>query len=259
MELKFIRYEKRGHVAHITFNRPEVMNALHPPCHPEMDRIWDDFVADRDLWVAILTGAGERAFSAGNDLKYTAEHPEQKHITSESGFAGITSRFDIDKPIIAAVNGFAVGGGFEIALACDIIVAADHARFGLPEPRVGLIAGGGGLHRLPRHIPLKIAMGMILTGKQITAEEAHRLGIVNEVVPIKELMPAAERWAAAIMECAPLSVRASKEAAMGGLGMPLKEAFDKKYPAIARFADSKDRIEGPLAFAQKRKPNWKGE
>ena len=259
MEFKFIKYEKREHLAYITLNRPEVMNALHPPCHVEMEQVWDDFMADKDMWVAILTGAGERAFSAGNDLKWTAEHRGERPPMSKGGFAGITARFDITKPIIAAVNGFALGGGCEIALACDIIVAADHARFGLPEPRVGLMAGAGGVHRLPRHIPLKIAMGMILTGKHVTAPEAHRWGLVNEVVPLKDLIATAERWAGEIMECSPVSIQASKEAAMGGLGMSLEETTKQHFPATARLWKSKDVIEGPLAFAQKRKPQWKGE
>jgi len=259
MELRFIRYEKRDHLAYITLNRPEVMNALHPPCHQEMDQIWDDFMADRDAWVAILTGAGDRAFSAGNDLKWTAEHRGERPPMSKGGFAGITSRFDITKPIIAAVNGFALGGGLEIAIACDIIIAADHARLGLPEPRVGLMAGAGGVHRLPRHVPLKIAMGMILTGKHITAQEALRWGLVNEVVPLKDLMTTAERWAADIMECSPVSVQASKEAAMGALGMPVEDALKHHFPGTQRLWKSKDVIEGPIAFAQKRKPQWKGE
>ncbi|MGH7907765.1 MAG: enoyl-CoA hydratase-related protein, partial [Candidatus Binataceae bacterium] len=176
-EFKFVKYEKRGHIAYVTLNRPEVMNALHPPASLEGEEIWNDFAADKNLWVAILTGAGERAFSAGNDLKYTAEHGMQP--MPKSGFAGITSRYDLDKPIIAAVNGFTMGGGFEIALACDIIIAAEHARMGLPEPRVGLAAGAGGVNRLPRQVPLKIAMGMMLTAKPITAAEAHRWGVVN--------------------------------------------------------------------------------
>jgi len=178
---------------------------------------------------------------------------------SKGGFAGITARFDITKPIIAAVNGFALGGGCEIALACDIIVAADHARLGLPEPRVGLMAGAGGVHRLPRHIPLKIAMGMILTGKHLSAAEAHRWGLVNEVVPLKDLMATAERWAGEIMECSPVSIQASKEAAMGGLGMSLEEASKHNFPGTVKLWKSKDAIEGPLAFAQKRKPQWKNE
>jgi enoyl-CoA hydratase/carnithine racemase len=259
MEFKFVKYEKQDHLAYITFNRPEVMNALHPPCHVEMERIWDDFVGDKNLWVAIVTGAGEKAFSAGNDLKYTAEHRGEPLAMAKGGFAGITARFDITKPIIAAVNGFALGGGFEIALASDIIIAADHARFGLPEPRVGLMAAAGGVHRLPRHIPLKIAMGMMLTGRHITAQQALQYGIANEVVALKDLRSAAERWAAEIMECSPLSVQASKEAAFGGLGMPLEEALKKNFPATSKLFRSKDVVEGPVAFAQKRKPQWKGE
>ena len=271
MELKFVKYEKREHIAYVTMNRPEVMNALHPLCHLEMDRVWDDFVADKAMWVAILTGAGDKAFSAGNDLKYTSEHPEQFRarageavpaddtMRSKGGFAGLTARFDINKPIIAAVNGFALGGGFETALACDLIVAAEHARFGLPEPRVGLMAASGGVHRLPRHIPLKVAMGMMLTGKHITAQEAARWGIANEVVPLNELMTAAKRWAAEIAQCSPLSVQASKEAALGGLGIPLQDAIAKQFEGSLRLFRSKDVVEGPLAFAQKRKPNWSGE
>ncbi|HZP45561.1 MAG TPA: enoyl-CoA hydratase-related protein [Candidatus Binataceae bacterium] len=259
MDLQFTRYEKKGHLAYITFNRPEVMNAMHPACHVEMEKVWDDFVGDKELWVAILTGAGDKAFSAGNDLKYTAAHHGEPMPKWRGGFAGLTDRYDIVKPIIAAVNGFALGGGLEIALACDIIIAADHARLGLPEPRVGLMAGAGGVHRLPRSIPLKIAMGMILTGRHITAAEAHRWGLVNEVVPLKDLIPTAERWAAEIMECAPLSVQASKEQAYQGLHMSIEEATAAKYPATTRLFKSKDMIEGPRAFAEKRKPNWKAE
>ena len=142
MDLKFIKYEKRNHIAYITFNRPERMNALHPPCHVEMDSVWDDFVADKSAWVAIVTGAGDKGFSAGNDLRWTAENRGEleKTIRGKGGFAGITARYDIYKPIIAAVNGFALGGGFEIALSCDIIIAAEHARLGHWWPR-------GGAHR----------------------------------------------------------------------------------------------------------------
>jgi enoyl-CoA hydratase/carnithine racemase len=259
MDLKFVKYEKKDHLALVTFNRPEVMNAMHPPCHVEMDQVWDDFAADKNLWVAILTGSGDKAFSAGNDLKYTAAHQGEVMPKWRGGFAGITDRYDIVKPVIAAVNGFALGGGLEIALACDIIIAAEHARLGLPEPRVGLMAGAGGVHRLPRHIPLKIAMGMILTGRHITAAEAHRWGLVNEVVPLKDLMPTAERWAAEIMECSPLSIQASKEQAYQGLHESIEAATAGKYPATTKLFKSKDLIEGPRAFAEKRKPNWKNE
>ena len=263
MNFEFIKYDKREHIGYITLNRPERMNALHPACHVEMTKVWDDFIADKAMWVAIITGAGDKAFSAGNDLRWTAEHrgePVSEVLKqAKGGFAGITSRYDIYKPIIAAVNGFALGGGFEIALACDIIVAAEHARFGLPEPRVGLMAGAGGVHRLPRQIPLKIAMGMMLTGKHITAQEAAKWGIANEVVPLKDLIPTAERWAHEIMECSPVSIQASKQAAMDGLGLSMEDANAKRFPLSEKLWHSKDSIEGPLAFSQKRKPNWTGE
>jgi len=196
MAHNYVLYEKKERIAYVTLNRPEVMNALHPPAHEELWEVWCDFRDDPEVWVAILTGAGERAFFAGNDLKYTAEHsgqPRARRLGPPGGFGGITNRFECFKPIIAAVNGYALGGGFEIALACDIIITAEHARFGLPEPTVGLNAGAGGIHRLPRQIPLKIAMGMLLTGRHITAEEAYRVGLVNEVVPLNDLIPCAER------------------------------------------------------------------
>jgi dehydration protein DpgD len=259
MDLKFVKYEKRDHLAYVTINRPELYNAVHPPCSHEMQAVWDDFVADQNLWIGIVTGAGDKAFSAGNDLKYTAANAKTSMKPPSGGFGGLTRRFDINKPLIAAVNGFALGGGFEIALACDIIIAADHARLGLPEPRVGLIAMEGGVHRLPRHIPLKIAMGMMLTGKHMTAQEAHALGIVNEVVPLKDLMPTVEHWAAEIMECSPLAVQATKESALKGLEMPLEQAVNEKFPGLHKLLHSHDVVEGPRAFAQKRKPVWRNE
>jgi enoyl-CoA hydratase/carnithine racemase len=259
MTFEFIRYEKQGRVACLTINRPEVLNALHPPANKELQAAWDDFAADPECWVAIVTGAGEKAFSAGNDLKYTAQHGGGSIDLPAGGFGGITARFDLYKPIIAAVNGFALGGGFEIALACDIIVAADHARFGLPEPRVGLAALAGGMHRLPRHLPLKLAMGLLLTGRQLSAADAHRLGVVNEVVPAAELMAAARRWAEEILACAPLSVRASKQCALDGLGVPLREAMNESYSQLRELFRSEDMIEGVTAFAQKRPPQWKGK
>src|SRR6516165_4805277 len=248
MTFEFITYEKREHVARITINRPQVMNALHPDANEELARAWDDFAADPDAWVAILTGAGERAFSAGNDLKWTAEHGMPR--VPKTGFGGLTARFDLLKPIIAAVNGFALGGGLEIALACDVIIAAEHVTLGLPEPRVGLMAAAGGVHRLPRHIPLKVAMGMMLTGTHITAQRAYELGIVNEVVPLRNLMVTAQKWAGEIMECSPLAVQGSKEAALTGLGIPVEQAMAKRYEGQVRLFKSKDAIEGPLAFSQ---------
>ena len=256
MAFEFIRYEKRDRVAVVTINRPDVMNSLHPAANEELSKAWDDFASDPDCWVGILTGAGEKAFSAGNDLKWTAQHGMPS--MPKGGFGGLVARFDLTKPLIAAVNGFALGGGLEIALACDIIIAAEHATLGLPEPRVGLMAAAGGVHRLPRFIPQKIAMGMMLTGRRITAAEAHGYGLVNEVVPANALMATAQRWATEILECSPLSVQATKQAALDGLAKPLREAMTGSYPAVQKLFSSEDVVEGPMAFAQKRKPQWKG-
>ena len=263
--MEFCRYEKRDHVAYITITRPEVMNALHAHASREMGGVFDDFAADDDAWVAVLTGEGDRAFSAGNDLKYTAEMSrlprEQRPDLSmpPGGFGGITSRFDLFKPVIARVNGFALGGGLEMALACDIIVAADHAEVGLPEPRRGLIAGALGVHRLPRHLPIKQAMGYLLTGRHIPAQRAYEMGLVNEVVPLAKLDDAVAAWVADIVRCAPLSVRATKEAAMRGLQMPLEEAATARYEWEMARRQSADAVEGPRAFAEKRAPNWTGK
>jgi len=254
---EFCRVERDGRVLSVTMNRPEVMNALHPPANFELEKVFDEFVADPDLWVAIITGAGERAFSAGNDLKFQAGAGAKLEIP-RTGFAGLTSRFDNPKPVIAAVNGVAMGGGFEIALACDLIVASEAATFALPEPRVGLAALAGGVHRLPRQIGLKRAMGMILTGRHVPAREGLELGFVNEVVPGGELLAAARRWADAIVACAPLSVRASKEAVLAGLDRPLEEAMSARYDGLVRMVKSEDFVEGPRAFAEKRAPRWKG-
>ena len=254
---EYCRADRDGRLLTVTFTRPEVMNALHAPAHAELDAIWNEFESDPELWVAIVTGAGDRAFCAGNDLKFQAAGGS---LTSPpSGFAGITARYDMVKPVIAAVNGVAMGGGFEIALACDLIIASDKAVFALPEPRVGLAALAGGIHRLPRQIGLKQAMGMLLTGRRVSAEEGLRLGFVNEVVAAADLMATARRWAEQILECAPLSVRASKQAAMRGLDAPsLREAVEGRYDQMHAMLKSPDFVEGPRAFAQKRKPSWTG-
>lgn len=256
---EFCKSERDGPILTVTINRPDVMNALHPAANFELEAIFDDFVADPDLWVAVITGAGDRAFSAGNDLKFQATEGGGAVTGPPSGFGGLTNRFDNSKPVIAAVNGVAMGGGFEIALACDLIIASENAIFALPEPRVGLAALAGGVHRLPRQIGLKRAMGMLLTGRRVPASEGLELGFVNEVVPAGEALAGARRWAEQIIECAPLSVRGSKQAAMDGLGKPsLEEAVRSHYPLLGEMVKSEDFIEGPLAFSQKRKPNWKG-
>jgi len=259
-QYQYCRVEREGRVLTVTLNRPEVMNALHRPAHFELGEVFDGFAADPELWIAIVTGAGDKAFSAGNDLKYQAAGNPTGH--PPSGFAGLTQRFDLVKPVIAAVNGVAMGGGFEIALACDLIIAAENAVFALPEPRVGLAALAGGLHRLPRMIPLKQAMGMILTGRRVSAREGKELGFVNEVVPPGEALAGARRWAAQILECSPMSIRASKETVYRSLdtagGIEAAYRAQRDYPAVVALVESADRVEGPKAFAEKRAPNWQG-
>lgn len=258
MAHQYCTVQDEGRVRIVTLNRPEAMNALHADANDELGRVWDEFAARDDLWVGIITGAGERAFSAGNDLKVQAAG--KRRPNGPNGFAGICHRFDLYKPLIAAVNGVAMGGGFETALACDIIVAAENATFALPEPRVGLIAGGGGVHRLPRSIPIKKAMGMILTGRRVPAREAFGLGFVTEVVPEGQALEAAKRWAAMILECSPKAVRASKQAVYRGLDeQVLETAIRTVYPAQKENNESQDYIEGPKAFAEKRKPNWQNK
>ncbi len=254
---EFCLVEKNNHVMTVRINRPDRLNALHPPANAELGEVFDDFAADQDMWVAIITGEG-RGFSAGNDLRYQAEGGERMPVPK--GFGGLTSRFDMNKPVIAAVNGVAMGGGFEIALACDLIIASEKAMFALPEPKVGLAALAGGLNRLPRQIGSKRALGMILTGRHVTAQEGMELGFVNDVVPHEELMDAANRWAGQILECAPLSIRASKEVVYASLdSASLEDSMRAKYDTVAAMASSEDFIEGPKAFAEKRAPNWQGK
>ncbi len=196
-DYEFIKTETDGRLFIVTINRPDVMNCLHPMANQEMAAAFDEFAANSELWVAIVTGAGDKAFSAGNDLKFAASG--QKSPMPKSGFGGLTARYDLFKPVIAAVNGFAMGGGFEIALATDIIIAAEGARFALPEPRVGFAALATGLHRLPRQVPMKKAMGMMLTGRHVYAPEGKDIGFVTDVVPerqgVSDEAPAEMGWA----------------------------------------------------------------
>ncbi len=234
-DYRFCTVADEGRVRIVTINRPEVMNALHSEAHWEFDQVWNEFAASPDLWVGIITGAGDRAFSAGNDLKVQAAG--RRGPRPATGFAGLSHRFDT-------------------ALACDIIIAAENAVFALPEPRVGLIAGSG-VHRLPRMIGQKAALGMILTGRRVSAAEGKALGFVNEVVPEGEALPAARRWAAQILECSPMAIRASKQVVYRSLDAPtLAAAMTATYPAAQANIESQDYIEGPKAFAERRKPNW---
>lgn len=261
MNYELITVDKKDHLTIVTINRPEAMNAISPPVSSELSHAFDDFAGDANAWVCIVTGAGDRAFSAGNDLKYQAQHGGEavgrETAGINGGFGGITFRFDCFKPFIAAVNGFSLGGGFEVALACDIIIAAENATFGFPEPRVGMIAGAMGVHRIPRQIPYHLAMGMLLTSQRLTAQTALEYGLVNAVVPQEDLMSTATAWADEIMQGAPLAIQASKEAALKGLAYPLDDV-PRLFPIQEKMYASKDFIEGPQAFAEKRSPNWLG-
>ena len=259
------QFELEGHVARITLDRPESLNSLNPDLRWELSQHFDEVENNDDIWLAVVTGSGDRAFCAGADLKHrareraatTAQRADgaQKNIETRS----LTERWHFAKPVIARVNGFALGGGLELAMACDIIVAAEHAEFGLPEPRRGLIAGAVGVHRLPRQIGLKPAMGHLLTGRHMTAARAYELGLVNQVVSLDGLDLAVNGWIEDILRCAPLSVRATKEAAMRGLDMALPQAFYNEYEWERKRQQSADTLEGPRAFAEKREPRWMGE
>ncbi len=262
--MEVTEFEVADHVAHSTLNRPEAMNSLNPELRLELSQRFDEVEHNDEIWLAVVTGAGERAFCAGADLKHAArardgtadQRAQWARMASES--KSLTERWYFPKPVIAKVNGFALGGGLELAMACDIIVAADHAEFGLPEPRRGLIAGAAGVHRLPRQIGLKVAMGYMLTGRHMPAQRAFELGLVNQVVPLAELDATVAEWIADIMRCAPLSVRATKEATMRGLDLPLPQAYYTEYEWERRRRRSEDMLEGPRAFAEKREPNWTG-
>ena len=260
---EFIRYEQRDHVATVTLNRPEVLNAIHPPMAEELADAWERIRDDDSVWVGVLTGSGERAFCAGADLKWRAEAGEavRSHNRAEASGAarGFQRGRDCYKPLLAVVNGYAVGGGLELVLGCDLVVAAEHAQLGLPEARRGLLADAGGIHKLVRRLPWSAAMQLILTGELISAEEARRIGLVNQVVPAEGLQAATEQWVEAILACAPLALQAGKEAAVRGLELPLWEAVNTRFPLAERMYESEDFIEGPKAFAEKRKPVWKGK
>ncbi|WP_249644021.1 enoyl-CoA-hydratase DpgD [Nocardia sputi] len=263
-DLTTVVYRKQGRVATVELDRPDVLNAMNSRMHTELAQVWDDIERDDEIWVAVLSGRGGRAFSVGQDLKELSQRIAHGEGYSTFGSAGrpghprITDRFGFAKPLIAKVAGYALGGGFELALACDIVVAADNAEFGLTEAKLGLIPGAGGVFRLPRQAPYRIAMGHLLTGRRMTAARAAELGLVNEVVAVTDLDACTDAWVADILACAPLSVRAIKEAAAAASTMPLPEAFTARYHWETLRAGSADAREGPRAFTEKRPPSWTG-
>ena len=259
-----IVYEKRNRIAYITINRPEAMNALGLDHNREITQVWTDFRDDPDVWVAILTGAGDKAFCAGADLKtYTPSLGQRNQYdvrqdANRLGFGGITRGLEIWKPLLAAVNGYALAGGLELALACDIRLASVNARFGCSEVKRGFHHCDGGTVRLPLIVGLGNALKMQLTGEPIDAQEALRIGLVSEVVAPKNLLTTAERYAATIIQNGPLGVRSAKESMLRSLGRVLEDALRFENVLFSTLTHTEDYQEGPRAFAEKREPVWKG-
>lgn len=254
MTASFAKTERRGPVLIVTIDRPERRNALHSAAHFELSKIFDDFETDSGLRVAILTGTGDRAFCAGNDLKVQAEGGSLER--PPSGFAGLTKRSDRTKPIVAAVNGVALGGGFETVLACDLAVATTGSRFALPEVGVGLVPLAA-MHLLPRQLPGKRALAVLLAGSVITGEEALSYGLVNELVAPGEALAAALRWAERLLAGSPIAIATCLDIVEHSLRTPdVRVALAAEYASLDRLRASEDFREGPLAFAQKRRPRW---
>lgn len=261
MEYEHIRFERRDRIAIITINRPDRMNAISPQTSIELYDAWSTFRDDPDLWVAVLTGAGDRAFSAGNDLVHTAQAGQATAAASlprHVSFGGNTRRMDTWKPSIAAINGYCLAGGLEMALACDIRIAAEHAQFGLPEVTWAIIPGAGGTQRLPRSVPPGVALDMILTAERIDAQAALRWGLISRLTTLDDLMPAALRVAETICTRGPLAVRAAKESMLRGLNMSIEQGLGLEELLSRQVGQSEDAREGPRAFAEKRSPQYKG-
>lgn len=256
-----IELKIEDHVAVIRFNRPEAMNSIDVETRETLYRIWEQLRHDDEVRVVIITGAGDRAFSTGADLKNTPPPKESfaELMLMRDNPGTFLHKFGLDKPIIAAVNGYALGGGMELALACDICIASDKAKFGITEARVGSVPGSGGVQRLPRSVSKSDAMLMILTGDIIDAHEAHRMGFVSKVVPHEQLMDAAMAIANRIKENAPLSVRVLKKSIQMGMDLPLQHALEMDKYVYGMLRDTEDRIEGRKAFQEKRKPVYRGK
>lgn len=252
-----VEFAKEGHIARVRLNRPTAMNAITQSMDEELLAAWNEINADSDIWCAVLSAEGDRAFCIGADVSGGAERKTRMALAG--GLTGIGGPWvHLKKPLVAAVQGFCVGGGFELAMCADIIVAADTAQFGLPETKVGIIGECGVVHRAIRQLPYHIAMAMILTGERIKAETAERFGLVNEVVPYGDLESAARKWAEKVNVASPLANQAAKAAVLGRLGYPLEVALMSRFEAIEQYAESSDKREVARAAEEKRKPVWTG-
>ncbi len=249
-----------NHVATVTLSRPEAMNAVDLATEAELQAIWTQIENDAQVRVVVLTGAGDRAFCVGADLKNPQiTGLEYWAAPRPGGFGGIALRETLNVPVIARVNGYALGGGFEMVLGCDIVIACEEASFGLPEPLVGRMPLDGGMILLARQVPYRKALGMLFTGKRVSAAEALAMGLVNEVVPRSGLDAAVTRWIDDILACAPLSLKAIKQIVRSTSNLTPVQAQALRLPALVAALKSEDGDEGVLAFQQKRKPNWKGK
>lgn len=254
-----VEYKKEGRIAFFTLNRPEVLNALNADVGQQMNAAMTDFRDDPNVWVGIITGAGDRAFSAGADIRGFRPGPIVPAAPAGGAPAAPVRADTIWKPFIAAIHGYCLGGGLEMALTCDLRIAAENARFGVPEIRVGIIPAGGGISRLPRFIPRAKAAELLLMGQHMDAQEAYRIGLVNKVVPREQLMPTAIEWANTICEAGPLQVRAVKESMIRGYSMPLQESLQLEQQLANYVRTTEDFMEGARAFVERRKPQWKGK
>jgi crotonobetainyl-CoA hydratase len=254
-----IRLEIANNVARVTIDRPEVLNALDADAEEALEAIWQQLEADREVRAVVLTGAGDRAFCVGADMKSIGRSGlEYWAMARPAGFGGLALRTTLDIPVIARINGHALGGGFEMMLGCDLVIAAAEASFGLPEPRVGRLPLDGGMALLHRQVPFRQAMGVLLTGRRFSAAEALAMGLVNEVVPRAELDTAVERWIGDILSCAPLSLRAIKQAVRRTAHLAAVEGQAQRLPALIECLQSADGEEGVRAFREKRAPVWTG-